>query len=174
MVPPVSKFWVDLWHVLPETRTELEELMQEEETHNLPETSKDCWRHSTPRSPEVVVFPRCNNASIEWYERMPADPPLTDPKGKKLLSHLREKMPLQRQMTLWQMISLHIEMGRNLHWDKSNTACQSDSISSKSAWKEREILYHIDYTDKPLQCCYPNARQISYQISGKPSYAASW
>ena len=35
--------------------------------------------------PEVVEFPRCNNASIEWNRRMPADPPLVDPKGEKLL-----------------------------------------------------------------------------------------
>ena len=58
MVPPESKVWVDLWHFLPETLTELEELMQEEETRNLPETSKDGWRHSNPRLPGVVEFPR--------------------------------------------------------------------------------------------------------------------
>ena len=38
--------WVDLWHVLPETRTGLEELMQQKEMHNLPKMSKDGWRHS--------------------------------------------------------------------------------------------------------------------------------
>ena len=27
----------------------------------------------------------CNNAAIEWYERMPASPPMEDPKGEKLL-----------------------------------------------------------------------------------------
>ena len=41
--------------------------------------------HSTQRPTEVVEFPRCNNAGIDWYGRMPAYPPLADPKGKKLL-----------------------------------------------------------------------------------------
>ena len=62
---PESKVWVDLWHVLPETWTELEEPDQEEETCNLHEKSKDGWRHSTPRPQEVVEFPRCNNAGID-------------------------------------------------------------------------------------------------------------
>ena len=35
--------------------------------------------------PEVVEFPKCNNAGIEWYGRMPADSTLVDPKDKKLL-----------------------------------------------------------------------------------------
>ena len=77
--------WVNLWHVLPETWTELQALMQEEERHNLHETSKDGWRHSTPRASEVVVFPWYNNVGIEWYGRMPADPLLVDPKSKKPL-----------------------------------------------------------------------------------------
>ena len=37
----------------------------EEETHNLPENSKDGWRHSTPRPPQAVEFPKWNNAGIE-------------------------------------------------------------------------------------------------------------
>ena len=59
--------------------------MQEEETPNLPETSKGGWRHSNPQPWEVVEIPRWNNAGIEWYERMSAGPPLEDPKGEKLL-----------------------------------------------------------------------------------------
>ena len=27
----------------------------------------------------------CNNAAIEWNKKMPAGPPLEDPKGEKLL-----------------------------------------------------------------------------------------
>ena len=59
--------------------------MQEEETHNLPDTSKDGWRHSTPRPPEVVEIPRCNNGGIEWNERMQVGPHLKGLKGEKLL-----------------------------------------------------------------------------------------
>ena len=31
------------------------------------------------------MSPRCNNAGIEWYGRMPAHPPLVDQKGEKPL-----------------------------------------------------------------------------------------
>ena len=31
------------------------------------------------------MFPRCDKAGIEWYRRMPGDPPLADPIGKKPL-----------------------------------------------------------------------------------------
>ena len=41
MMAPELKVWIDLWHILPETWTELEGLMQEQETHNFPNTSKD-------------------------------------------------------------------------------------------------------------------------------------
>ena len=32
-----------------------------------------------------MEIPRCNNAGIECYGRIPAYPPLRDPKGEKLL-----------------------------------------------------------------------------------------
>ena len=48
--------WIYLWHVLPETWTELEELMQKEEIQNSPNMSKDGWKCSTPRLLEVVSF----------------------------------------------------------------------------------------------------------------------
>ena len=48
-------------------KTETEELMQEEETGNLPETSNEGW-DIQPRPPEVVEIPRCNNAGTEWNE----------------------------------------------------------------------------------------------------------
>ena len=80
-----------------------------------------------PRSPEVVEFPRCNNAGITWYWRMPADPPLVDPKGQSCLSHLRDKMLLQKQPTLVQVIGLHIGIGKNVCWNMSNTVLVSQT-----------------------------------------------
>ena len=50
--------------------------MQEEEAHNSPEMTWDHLKHSTLRLLEVVDFPRCHNADIDWYMRMPMDPPL--------------------------------------------------------------------------------------------------
>ena len=101
MVPLESKVWIFLWHVLLKTCTELEELMQEVERYNLSDMSKDRWIHSTPGLPEVADFPRCNNAEIEWYGRMPTDPPLVNPKVEMLLQQCeREKMPPQEQPSL--------------------------------------------------------------------------
>ena len=40
--------------------------------------------YSTPRLSEVRDFPRCNKADIDWYVRMPTDPPLVDPNVKML------------------------------------------------------------------------------------------
>ena len=35
-----------------------------------------------------MEIPRCNNAGIEWNERLPAGPPLEGPKGEKLPEQL--------------------------------------------------------------------------------------
>ena len=47
-----------MWHVLPEIQTELVELWQKGEMHNLPGMSKEDWKHSTLRLQEVADFPR--------------------------------------------------------------------------------------------------------------------
>ena len=64
---------IGLWHVLPETWKELEELKYEEEIHYSLNTSKDSWRHSTLRLSEEMKSLRCNNADIDWYVRMPTN-----------------------------------------------------------------------------------------------------
>ena len=57
--------------------------------------------YSTPWAPEVVDFPRCNLADIEWYMRMQTDLPLVDPKVEMLFwqceeedATLEETMPM--------------------------------------------------------------------------------
>ena len=97
-VPPESEVWVDLWHVLQETWTDLEELVQEKERLTLPVTYKDACRHSTPRPQEVVESPRCINAEIEWYWRMITDAPLVDPKGERLLGQYEEEDAIAEAM----------------------------------------------------------------------------
>ena len=69
----------------------------------------------------------CNNAGIEWNEKMPAGPTLEGPKGEKLPEPPRKKMPLCKQLILPQIISLHIEVGRNVYWIKSNTMLVSQT-----------------------------------------------
>ena len=59
--------------------------MQKVEIHISPDMSKDGLKHSTPRLPEVAHFPRCNNADIDLYMRIPSNPSLVDPKGEMLL-----------------------------------------------------------------------------------------
>ena len=61
-----------------------------------------------PKAPELVEFPRCNNASIEWNEKMPADPPLEDPKCEKALEPPEGKDDTWKHLILGQIMSLHI------------------------------------------------------------------
>ena len=49
------------------------------------------------------------------------------PKVKSCLSHLREKVTLWKQLILGQKICLHIEVGRNVCWKKSNTMLVSQT-----------------------------------------------
>ena len=71
--------------------------MQEGETHNLPDVSKAGGKHSTSRLPEVMDVPRCNNADIDWYMRMPTDPPPIDANMKCFLNYVRKKVTLWNQ-----------------------------------------------------------------------------
>ena len=51
-----------------------------EGTHNLPDMFKGGCKHLTLILPEVMGFPRFNNADIDWYMRMPTDPLPFDPR----------------------------------------------------------------------------------------------
>ena len=71
--------------VLPETWTELGEAIQKEEVHNSPDMPRDDWICLIPRLPELVGLPRFQRTDIDWYMRMPTDPPLVNPKVEMLL-----------------------------------------------------------------------------------------
>ena len=58
---------------------------------------------------------------------MPAGPPPEGPKDKSCLSHLRMKVPLWKQLIPGQIICLHIEVGTNVCWNKSNTMLVSQT-----------------------------------------------
>ena len=79
--------WIYLWHVLLETWTELGELMQEEDTYNSLNMSKNVERIQ-PKTSRGSQFPRCNNANIDLYVIqlivMPTDPCLVNPKVEML------------------------------------------------------------------------------------------
>ena len=115
------------------------ELMQEEETHNLPETLKDGWRHSTPRAQRYWRFQGVIMLALSGMRGCQQITLWKVPKVKSCLSHLREKMPLWKHLILGQITSLHIEVGRNVCWNKNNTmlVSQIQYLSCRPAWKER-------------------------------------
>ena len=69
--------------------------MQEVERHNFPDLSMDGSIHSPTRPQEVGDFPGCNNGGIEWYVRIPKDPPLVDLKVEMLLGQCEEDTTLK-------------------------------------------------------------------------------
>ena len=58
---------------------------------------------------------------------MPADTPLVDLKGEKLLEPSEREGATLEATNLGQIIGLHIEMGRNVHWNNSNTVFVSQT-----------------------------------------------
>ena len=67
--------------------------------------------------PEVVDFPRCNNADIDWYIRRPTGLSLVDPKAE--MQHEEEGATLGP--TLPATDSFQIKICRYVSWNKSNT-----------------------------------------------------
>ena len=65
----INEIWVNLWHVLPETWTELEALFGEEYTHNIPEAHPRMVEGiQLPGHPEVAGrFQGVIIDGIEWY-----------------------------------------------------------------------------------------------------------
>ena len=61
------------------------------------------------------------------------------PEVKSCLSHLREKVLLWKQLIPGQIICLHIEMGRNVCWNKSNTmfVSQTQYLTGQPGKKRR-------------------------------------
>ena len=128
-MPPSNKVqmeldvWTDLWHPLLETQTELVELMQKEEISTSPDMLKDGWKHSSPWLPEVVDFPRCNNADSDLYMRMPTDPSLTDQKLKCCLGFARKKISFRIQPSPQQILGFHIEILVTVYAGTRETLC---------------------------------------------------
>ena len=61
-----------------------------------------------PGPPEAEEFPRYNKAEIEWYVRMPNEPPPADPKAKHNLSYMMKQVPLRNQSIPRGIVSFHI------------------------------------------------------------------
>ena len=99
------------WPVLLETQMELEELIQQD-IHTSSYTSKDSWKHSIPRLPEVMDYPKCNNADTDWCMRMPTN---TSPVDFNVeicyLSCARKEIQFWNQPFTWQINSFQIKMG---------------------------------------------------------------
>ena len=121
--------------------------MQEEETHSLPNISQDSQTHSTPKAPEVVDFGWHNTADTAWSMRLLTDPSLVDPKAEMQLGQCEEEDATPEATFPGTDIWLPCEIGRNVCWSNSNTVLVSQT-QYRPGWKEKEKLYHSDYTNK--------------------------
>ena len=128
--------------------------------------------HSTPKLLEVMVTQECHKADIDWYMRKPTDPPQVHLIVGKLLELCKEEDAILGPNLPHETVSFHIEMGRNVCWNLSDTMlCQPNSICGRQVWKEiKMMLYDLDYINKLLQYYYPTARQLPCQITEKPFY----
>ena len=101
--------------------TEPEELMQEEETHRMveciqPQDPQRQWRFQ-----DVIILALSGTRRCQQVHLWKAQ------KVKSCLSHLRKNMPPWKHVILGQIISLHIEVGRNVCWNESNTMLVSQT-----------------------------------------------
>ena len=65
--------------------------------HNSPGMSRVVQSVLTPIHPEVLNFTLCNTADIDWYVRMPTDPPLVASKDEMQLSYVRKQVVFYNQ-----------------------------------------------------------------------------
>ena len=120
--------------------------------HYLPGNPRNGLNHSTQRSPVEEDFPNSNSADIDWYVRMPIDPPVVDLKDD--IQHELcggSRLPLRNQPILREEIAIfHTEMGRYVCWKVSNTMLVGKIQNATClSGKEERKLYHPDYTNKP-------------------------
>ena len=88
------KVCIDLWHIPPETWREPEKLILEEETHNSPETVRDCLTHSTLRLPKGMDYPECNKVTLKHTWGCKQIHLWLSPKSESCPGNVRKKMPL--------------------------------------------------------------------------------
>ena len=85
----------------------------------LPYMSKGDWKCSTPRLPEVGDIPKYNSW-FDWYMRIQTDSPLVHIWDEMLTVLYEEGGVTQNQLSLWKIVSFHIEIDRYVCWNKSN------------------------------------------------------
>ena len=128
-------------------------LQQEEENpclHNtycwpakpLKEDMADPWacgllKHPWQEWDTTEEFPRYTNAGISGMGRCQQIHLWWTPKVKSHLGHPRKNMPLWQQLTPWPVTSLHIQMARNVCWNKV-ILCLSVRLNIQQASLERK------------------------------------
>ena len=133
--------------------------------NNSPDMSKGGWKCSNPRFQKVANFMRCNNADIDWYERMPTDPPLVNPKVEMPLVLCEEEdvilestsQTINSQLPHWNAWVCMLE-------EEEYQNCLPDSISNRLVWKENRILYNLNYIYKLYKYHHTNVKKPPYQI----------
>ena len=92
------------------------------------------------------------------------------PKAKSHLSHLREKVPLQKQLIPWQIINLHIEVGRNVSWKKSNTVLvgQTQYLAVQPGKKRRHCTTLITKVSLSHTVIQMQGNHLTREVKGHP------
>ena len=111
------EIWINLWQVLPEMWIELLELMQEEEIHNPPETSKEWLRAFFPRLPEIMDFPVCSYADNGLVSMDANKSTFGSPHSWNATSEEDTFL----ETISWLIAGFHIEMGKYVSWVESLT-----------------------------------------------------
>ena len=92
------------------------------------------------------------------------------PKAKIGMSHLREKMPLWKQLIPGQIICLHIEVGRNICWNKSNTmlVSQTQCPAGQPGKKRRHCTTLITQVSLSSAFIQMQGNHLMRQMEGHP------
>ena len=93
------------------------------------------------------------------------------PKVKSCLSHLRKKVPLQKHLIPGQKICLHIEVGRNVCWKKSNAmlVSQTQYPAGQSGKKRRHcttLITQICFSSTVIQM---QGNNLTGEAEGHPT-----
>ena len=93
------------------------------------------------------------------------------PKVKNCLSHLRKKVPLQKHPILGQKICLHIEVGRNVCWKKSNTmlVSQTQYPGGQSGKKRRHCTTLITQVCLSSTVIQMQGNNLTREAEGHPA-----
>ena len=108
--------------------------------------------------------------ALSRMSNMPVGPPLEGPKGKKWVEPPEGEVPLQKQLILEQIIWLHIEVGRNVCWNKSNTMLvgQTECLAGQLGEKRRHCTTLITQVSLSSAVIQMQGNHLTREAEGYP------